>query len=105
MVTEETIARAKQTFPKYTVYVCYRGGKTTAKTGDYYAERGKDYYDCTEALKKEPQDFKERQDEDLYNLVKEQENRKASKIDFDNLADRLRDIAYDIDDVIADLED
>ena len=105
MVTEETIARAKQTFPKYTVYVCYRGGITTAHTGDHYAELGKDYHECTEALKKTPQDFKERQDEDLYNLVREKELDKKSNIDLENLADRLRDIAYDLDDIIDDLED
>ena len=105
MVTEETIARAKQTFPKYTVYVCYRGGKTTAHTGDWYAKLGKDYLECTEALNNAPQDFKERQDEDLYNLVREREEGKVSQIDFEKLADRLRDIAYDLDEVIDDLED
>ena len=30
MVTTEEIEKAKQTFPKFTVYVCYRGGETTA---------------------------------------------------------------------------
>lgn len=105
MVTEETIARAKQTFPKYTVYVCYRGGETTAFTGEHYAELGKDYHDCTEALNKSNGEFKERQDEDLFNIVRKQELKKEKRINTENLVDRLRDIAYDLDDLIDDIED
>ena len=105
MVTTEKIERAKQTFPKYTVYVCYRGGKTTAKTGDYYAELGKDYQECTEALKKTPQDFKERQDEDLFNIVRKQELQTEEESDFGNFLSRLRDISYEIDNLLNDYDD
>lgn len=105
MVTEETIARAKQTFPKYTVYICYRGGETTARTGEYYASLGKDYYDCTEALKKSNGEFKERQDEDLFNIVRKQELRKEEKSDLGNLLERLRDIGNEIDNLIIDYDE
>lgn len=104
-VTEETIARAKQTFPKFTVYVCYRGGETTARTGENYACMGKDYHDCTEALNKSNGEFKERQDEDLFNIVRKQELKNEKDINTERLVERLRDIAYELDDLIDDLED
>ena len=104
-VTEETISRAKQTFPKFTVYICYRGGETTARTGEYYAELGKDYYDCTEALKKSNGEFKERQDEDLFNIVRKQELRKEEESDFGNFIERLRDIGNEIDNLLNDYDD
>ena len=105
MATKEEIEKAKQTFPKFTVYVCYRGGEISAKTGDYYAEIGKDYNSCTQALKKFNGEFKERQDEDLFNIVRKQELRKEVETDFSDLLDRLRDIGNEIDNLINDYED
>jgi hypothetical protein len=105
MVTTEEIEKAKQTFPKFTVYLCYRGGETTARTGEYYADFGKDYHDCTEALKKSNGEFKERQDEDLFNIVRKQELRKEEKTDFSDLLDRLRDIGNEIDNLLNDYDD
>lgn len=52
MATEEEIEKALQSFPKFTVYVCYRGDKPSYSTGERYAHLGKDYNACTEALKK-----------------------------------------------------
>ena len=105
MATTEEIEKAKQTFPKFTVYVCYRGGEISAKTGDYYAEIGKDYNSCTEALKKFNGEFKERQDEDLFNIVRKQELRKEEKTDINELIDRLRDIGNEIDNLLLDYDD
>ena len=105
-VTEETIARAKQTFPKFTVYICYRGGETTANTGEWYATFGKDYNCCTEALKKAKEgEFKERQDEDLFNIVRKQELRSEEDSDFGNFIARLRDIGNEIDNLLNDYDD
>lgn len=105
MVTTEEIEKAKQTFPKFTVYVCYRGGETTARTGEYYAGFGKDYNCCTEAVKKTNGEFKERQDEDLFNIVRKQELRTEEESDFSNFISRLRDISYDIDNLLNDYDD
>ena len=106
MVTSEDIEKAKQTFPKFTVYVCYRGGETTARTGDYYATFGKDYNCCTEALKKAKEgEFKERQDEDLFNIVRKQELRPEEDSDFGNFIARLRDIGNEIDNLLNDYDD
>lgn len=106
MATTEEIEKAKQTFPKFTVYVCYRGGETTAYTGEFYASFGKDYNACTEALKKAKEgEFKERQDEDLFNIVRKQELRKEEKTDLGDLLDRLRDIGNEIDNLINDYDD
>ena len=106
MVTTEEIEKAKKTFPKFTVYVCYRGGETTAKTGEWYADFGKDYNCCTEALKKAKEgEFKERQDEDLFNIVRKQELRKEEKTDLSDLLDRLRDIGNEIDNLLNDYDD
>lgn len=52
-MTKTEIEEARATFPQYTVYLCYHGGQTTGRTGDYYAECGKTYQECTEALKKD----------------------------------------------------
>ena len=105
MVTTEEFEKAKKTFPKFTVYVCCRGGETTARTGEYYAEFGKDYQDCTEALKKSNGEFKERQDEDLFNIVRKQELRKEEKTDLSDLLDRLRDIGNEIDNLLNDYDE
>ena len=106
MVTTEEIEKAKQTFPKFTVYVCYRCGQTKAKTGEHYADLGKDYYACTEALKKAKEgEFKERQDEDLFNIVRKQELREEEKSDLGNFIERLRDIGNDIDNLLDDYDD
>ena len=106
MVTIEDIEKAKQTFPKFTVYICYRGGKTSATTGEWYATFGKDYNCCTEALKKAKEgEFKERQDEDLFNIVREQELRKEEKTDFSDFIDRLRDIGNEIDNLLNDYDE
>lgn len=103
MVTTEEIEKAKQTFPKFTVYVCYRGGETTAKTGEWYAAFGKDYNYCTEALKRAKEGkFKERQDEDLFNIVRKQELSLEEYSDFGNFIARLRDIGYEIDNLLND---
>jgi TATA-box binding protein (TBP) (component of TFIID and TFIIIB) len=104
-VTDEQIEKAKATFPKYTVYLCYRGGKTTVTTSDHYAQYGKTYQECTEAMNKTPQDFKERQDEDLYNIAKEIERKKESTIDLEEFIERLRNISSDIDELLLDLEE
>lgn len=105
MATEEEIEKALKSFPKFTVYVCYRGGETTATTGEYYANFGKDYNCCTEALKRSNGEFKERQDEDLFNIVRKQELRKEEKTDLSDLLDRLRDIGNEIDNLINDFEE
>ena len=105
MFTTEEIEKAKQTFPKFTVYICYRGGKTTAHTGEYYATFGKDYIQCTEALKKTNGDFKERQDEDLFNIVRNQESYSEEESDFGNFIARLRCISNDIDNLLNDYVD
>lgn len=106
MVTTEEIEKAKQTFPKFTVYVCYRGGETTARTGEWYATIGKDYHDCTEALKKAKKgEFKERQDEDLFNIVRKKELNIEEESDLGNFIERLRDIGNEIDNLINDYDD
>ena len=108
MATKEEIEKAKQSFPKFTVYVCYRGGEISARTGDYYAEIGKDYNSCTQALKKFNGEFKERQDEDLYNILRKQELREEEgyyESDITYILERLRDISNEIDNLINDYED
>ena len=108
MTKEETIEKGKSSFPKFTVYVCYRNGETTARTGDYYADRGKDYKTCTQALEKSNGEFKERQDEDLYNILRKQELREEEgyyESDITSILDRLRDISNEIDNLINDYED
>lgn len=101
------IDKALQSFPKFTVYVCYRGDKPSYSTGEHYADLGKDYNACTEALKKAKEgEFKERQDEDLFNVVREKELRDKEAVDtgLNSLIDRLCKISYEIDDLINDFE-
>lgn len=104
-MTKEELEKIKETFPKFTVYVCYRGDRTTAKTGDWYAEKGKDYSACTEALKKEPEDFKERQDEDLFNIVREKELNEKQTKDVSEFIERLRNISFEVDELLDDMEE
>ena len=106
MVTTEEIEKVKYSFPKFTVYVCYRDGETTAHTGEFYASFGKDYNACTEALKKAKEgEFKERQDEDLFNIVRKQELRSEEDSDFGDFIARLRDIGNEIDNLLNDYDD
>ena len=96
-----------QNFPKFTVYVCYRGNKPSYSTGERYAYLGKDYNACTEALKKAKEgEFKERQDEDLFNVVREKELRDKEDVDtgLNSFINRLREISYEIDDLLNDYE-
>lgn len=107
MATEEEIEKALQSFPKFTVYVCYRGDKPSYSTGERYANYGKDYNACTEALKKAKEgEFKERQDEDLFNVVREKELRAKEDLDtgLNSFINRLREISYEIDNLLNDYE-
>ena len=107
MATKEEVEKALQSFPEFTVYVCYRGDKPSYSTGERYALLGKDYNACTEALKKAKEgEFKERQDEDLFNVVREKELRDKEDVDtgLNSLINRLREISYEIDDILNDYE-
>ena len=49
--------------------------------------------------------FKERQDEDLFNIVRKQELRSEEDSDFGNFIARLRDIGNEIDNLLNDYDD
>lgn len=75
-MTEEEI---KSTYPEYTVYVYYsNNGDISVLPWNHYADRGKTYKECSDALAKST-GFTERQDKDLYNLaVKIDKDKKSS---------------------------
>lgn len=96
----------KATFPQYTVYMCYRGEVPTAHTGEYYANFGKDYTDCTRAKEQAKEgDFVERQDKDLYFLAKRLEERNEDETDCGRLKDLLERISEMIDDEMLSWDD
>lgn len=105
-MTEDNIEKARKTFPENTVYMCYSSGETSARTFEYYAKMGKTYSDCSEAMKKsESGRFKERQDKDLFEIVRNEELRKEEKkSDFQDFVDRLTDIGNEIDNLIYEME-
>lgn len=101
-MTEKEI---KSTYPEYTVYVhYYNDGEISVQTWNFYADRGKTYKECSEALAKST-DFTERQDKDLYNLAVKIEKDKKSKVDISEFVERLQDISLDIDSLLADCEE
>lgn len=101
-MTEEEI---KSTYPEYTVYVHYsNNGDISILSWNYYADKGKTYKECSDALAKST-GFTERQDKDLYNLAVKIEKDKKSKIDISEFVERLQDIYLDIDSLLADCEE
>lgn len=101
-MTEEEI---KSTYPEYTVYVYYSpNGDISVLPWNHYAERGKTYKECSDALAKST-GFTERQDKDLYNLAVKIEKDKKSKVDISEFVERLQDISLDIDSLLADCEE
>lgn len=98
-----TIEEIKSTYPEYTVYVHYfNGGDISVQPWNYYADRGKTYKECSDALAKST-DYTERQDKDLYNLALKNE-KNESKVDISEFAERLRNISFDIDSLLEDCE-
>lgn len=101
-MTEEEI---KSTYPEYTVYVHYtNNGDISVVPWNHYADRGKTYKECSDALAKST-GFTERQDKDLYNLAVKIEKDKKSKVDISEFVERLQDISLDIDSLLADCEE
>lgn len=95
----------KSTYPEYTVYVHYfPNGDISVLPWNYYADRGKTYKECSDALAKST-GFTERQDKDLYNLAVKIEKDKKSKVDISEFAERLRQISFDIDSLLKDYEE
>lgn len=106
METESKIEAAKATFPQYTVYMCYRGDKPSAHTGDWFANFGKDYADCTRAKEQAKEgDFVERQDKDLYTLAKKLEAKSEHEPTIERLKEFISHISDLIEDEILDWED
>lgn len=97
----------EKTFPANTVYLYKENGIVQrANTLNFYVGLGKDYNACVEALQKRPY-YTEVQDETLYQVVlllekEKSQARKKSEIDIVN---KLQKIAYQLDDVIDDLEE
>ena len=101
-MTKEEI---KSTYPEYTVYVHYNNdGDISVQPWNFYADRGKTYKECSDALAKST-GFTERQDKDLYNLAVKIEKDKKSKEDISEFAERLRNISFDIDALLKDCEE
>lgn len=102
---QKTDEEMKSTYPEYTVYVhYYPNGDISIQPWNYYADRGKTYKECSDALAKKFTGFTERQDKDLYNLAMKNEKNK-SKVDVSEFADRLRNISYEIDSLLEDCEE
>ncbi|MBO7712227.1 MAG: hypothetical protein J6S85_01590 [Methanobrevibacter sp.] len=106
-MTEEKIEELIKTFPKNTVFFYKRDGIISrANTSDYYAKLGKCYDDCKKALEKTT-NYNEVQDENLYQvtslLEKLQENTK--NINKSDIADKLREIVWDIKNIIDEVEE
>lgn len=94
----------KSTYPEYTVYVhYYPNGDISVQPWNYYADRGKTYKECSEALAKKFTGFTERQDKDLYNLAMKNEKNKSKVVS--EFAARLRNISYEIDSLLEDCEE
>jgi len=104
MTTEEIRA----TFPAYTVYLFEENNEVkNLHTSEYYVRFGKNYEQCTEAMNKhELKKWREKQDKDLYQVAKilESERDKHSEISQSDFADRLRNISFDIDRLLEDIE-
>lgn len=102
---QKTGEEMKSTYPEYTVYVHYSNdGDISVQPWNYYADRGKTYKECSDALAKKFTGFTERQDKDLYNLAMKNEKNK-SKVDVSEFAARLRNISYEIDSLLEDCEE
>ena len=94
----------KSTYPEYTVYVHYfNGGDISVQPWNFYADRGRTYKECSDALAKST-GYTERQDKDLYNLAVKCEKIKST-VDISEFAKRLRNISFDIDTLLEDCEE
>lgn len=107
-----TSEELEKTYPENTVFLFKVDNKILrANTSEYYVERGKDYNACLEALKKHT-NYSVVQDETLYQVVLlledainkavDIESKKA--VDTESLCDSLREIVYDINNIIKDIE-
>ena len=98
-----TYEEIKSTYPEYTVYVYYYpNGDLSVLPWNHYADMGKTYKECSDALAKST-GFTERQDKDLYNLAMKNKKNKQ-KVDISEFVERLRNISFDIDSLLEDFE-
>ena len=98
----------RATFPEWTVYLFEEEGKIkNLHTSEYYLQFGKSYEQCTKALNNQnPKKWREKQDKDLYQVatILEIERNQHQEISQSDFADRLRDISFDIDRLLQDLD-
>ena len=98
----------RATYPEWTVYLFDENLQVNnMHTSEYFVQLEKDYKQCTEAINK--QDTKkwiEKQDRYLFQIIRilEQEREQHKDISKSEFVDRLRDIGYDIDRLIDDME-
>lgn len=109
MEKELTEEELRATYPEWTCYILEDDGEIkTIYTADHNIQRGKTYQDCCEAMKKNGGGkWREKQDKDLYQVVKklEEERKQRNLISEKDVAERLSEIKYDIERLLDDLEE
>lgn len=103
-VEEMTGEELKKTYPDNTVFLYKKNGVVLrANTSDFYVARGKDYQLCSEAIKKNPC-YTEVQDKNLYQVVQLLEKAQQTEIDKDCIVNGLKEIVFQLNSIIDDLE-
>ena len=105
------LEETRESFPKYTVYICRdtEGVIVSVQPFDVYANYERTYEQCKTKLENKPKtegsfSWEERQDKDLYEIACILRTTLISKKTQNRVIDRLKQVAFDIDELCAELE-